>query len=64
MASVVSAGSTSRAFGRKSGRSLSVAVRLALVRTYRALTEARMRRVRMELSLHGVHNDRDQDRKA
>lgn len=53
-----------RAFGRKSGRSLSVAVRLALVRTYRALSEARMRRIRMELSLHGMHNDSDHNRNA
>ncbi|WP_315831525.1 hypothetical protein [Bradyrhizobium prioriisuperbiae] len=64
MASVVSADSTPRAFGRKSGRSLPVAVRLAFVRAYRALTEARMRRIRMELRLHGVHDDRDPDRKA
>ncbi len=70
MSSVLSGFSTQaarvppRAFGRKKGRSLSTAVRLAFVRTYRALVEARMRQIRMELALHGVRYDRNTERQA
>jgi len=47
------------AFGRKPPRSLSTTVRVVMARAYRAMIDARMRRIRMELALHGVRYDRD-----
>ncbi|MBR1219809.1 hypothetical protein JQ557_17505 [Bradyrhizobium sp. U87765 SZCCT0131] len=47
------------AFGRRPPRALSVTLRLVLARAYRAMIDARMRRIRMELALHGVRYDAD-----
>jgi hypothetical protein len=42
------------AFGRKGKRSLGTAILIVLGHAYRAAQRAQMRRIRMELALHGM----------
>lgn len=47
------------AFGRRSTPSLGKVIMAALSSAYRAAQEAQMRRIRMQIALHGVRYDRD-----
>jgi hypothetical protein len=52
------------AFGRKRNHSLGTAIMAALAHGYRAAQRAQMRRIRMELALHGVRFEHNPEPKT